>query len=229
MDVDPLASMCCWPAEVDIGGQTYQIPALPAARWWPALAEADLFRVLELIPDGAEIEDRLFSGSLTSDDLAQSLTDVIEEMTGRPLMPSMLLAGAAAGHWPVIGGSLARSGFRWDVMPIGAALDAIYSVITENMDEKKLAEFNTLLSRPAPGPDGKRRIDRRKAVADMEQFAGPMPTIGVLIATGEQSGDTLPRTQQRSQPRRLPDPFAAPRRRPGRHAGNGRPARNAAL
>jgi len=195
MDVDPAASMRCWAIDVELAGRVFTIPALPAADWWPVLIRADPATVLDLLTstDAETVDDILLTGELDP----EALTDAVEQAAGRPFMAACVLAAAANLHWPVVNGQLARRGFRWDVMPLGAALDAVHLTLTEGMDEKDRVKFLTLLDNPVPG----RKRDRKKGVEDFEVVAGPRPTTGVT-ATGAPSEGSRPRTRQRPRPPR---------------------------
>lgn len=199
MSVDPVASMGCWPLEIELGGQEYEIPALPASGWWAVLAEADLTLIVEMISgDASDLDDALLSGELTSEDMIQALTEALEEAAGRSLHVAMVLVHLAIREWPAINGQMARNGFRWDVMPLGAALDAIHSIIWEGLDEKGRKEFERILIPTKPG-----RVDREKALSEFEAMAGPRPTSGVRVRSIDaQSADTPPRTPTQPRPRR---------------------------
>lgn len=199
MDVDPSASMRMWAVEVEIGGRTFEVPALSAADWFPVLAQGDLLRVVDMIestPNGPDLDDMLLSGRVTGDEITEALTEVIEEVTGRPFHTAVMLAAFSASQWPSIGGEMARRGFRWDVMPIGAALDALYTTIVERVNPDQLPRFHALLEQPISAR-GRSRKQRERAMSDFEEMAGPRPE-GVK-STVVPSGSEHPRTRQRRQ------------------------------
>ena len=227
MDVDPAASMRCWAVEIELGGRVFEIPALPAAEWWPVLSSADLTQILDFIvstpDDPANLDDLLLSGALFGDELGVALLDAIEETAGRSFHAALVLATVMNNQWASVNGELARTGFRWDEQPLGAALDAVYSVITSRLEEDRLAEFLALLDNEAltSGKPGKRRgRNREKAVSEFESMAGPKPTAGA-VATGGPSGSERPKTRPRPQPRRQAAQSASPRRPRAPRAGSG--------
>lgn len=227
MDVDPLASMRCWAIVMDLGGREFEIPALPAVEWWPVLASGDVSQILDFIvssPDDPDnVDELILSGAVTGEDLTQALTDAIEETAGRSLHAAFVLAIVASNQWAVVGGALAQTGFRWDEQPLGAALDAIYEILTSRLDKDNLDKFLALLDNEAL-TTGKRRGRARQKVADeFEAMAGPRPTTGV-VATGERSGSERPRTRPRPQPRRRGGRSASPTRLHAGRAGSAQEA-----
>lgn len=206
MEVDPAASLRIWAVEVELGGRTFEVPALPAADWLPVLMSADPLQVLDLIrsssEDGsADLDDMILSGQVGGEELIDAMTGAIEEVTGRPYTAALVLAVAAQDRWLVVSGNLARTGFRWDEMPIGAALDAIYLTLAERIKSEDLPRFHAMMERPLASRRGAvRPADRERALTDFEELAGPRPE-GVR-SSGEQSGNARPRTQPRSRPPR---------------------------
>lgn len=227
MEVDPLASMRCWAIEIQLGGRTFEVPALPAVDWWPVLISGDLGQVLDFIlsdpDDPSNIDELLLSGTLTREELAEALTDAVEEAAGRSFHAALVIATVAVNHWGVINGTLAQCGFRWDEQPLGAALDAIYAVVVGRLDKEALDKFMAVLDNEALTSGARREKNQDKAVADFEALAGPRPTSGV-VASGEQSGSGPPRTRPRSRPRLPDDRSGEPKRPRVRRAGSGQRA-----
>lgn len=215
MDVDPLASMRCWAITMTLAGREFEIPALPAADWWPVLSEGRPTAVLDLLKSGLDdpINDLLLTGGVGLDELAESLTDVLEEVTGRSLHAAFVLVTVANLQWPLIGGHLAQHGFRWDVQPIGAALDAIYAVVVGNLEDDPRKKFLALLENEGGKPSERKR---QQIASEFEAMAGPRPAPAPVPgrATGEPSGDAPTRTPTRPRPRPQGGRSAVPRRRP---------------
>jgi hypothetical protein len=223
MDVDPLASMRCWAIEITLGGRTYDVPALPAVDWWPVLSSGDLGKILDFVvstpDDPFNLDDLLLEGELSGPDLGEALKDTIEEAAGRSLHAAYVLATVANAHWAAIGGALAQKGFRWDVAPLGAALDAIYATITSGLDEKDLAKFLAVLENEAL-TGGKKGRTSERVLNEFEEVAGPRPTAGVK-STGGPSGSARPKTRRRPRPPRPVGPSSEPTQPPGPPAGSG--------
>jgi hypothetical protein len=224
VDVDPLASMRCWAVEIELGGRVYEIPALPAVEWWPVLASGDLGQILDFIEstpdDPRNVDDLLLSGALTAEELTQALTDAIEETAGRSFHAAIVLATVASGQWAAIGGALAQTGFRWDEQPLGAALDAIYAIITERLNREALDQFLALLENEALTKGKPSARQRAKVRDEFESMAGPRPTTGV-VATGERSDSERPRTRPRPRPPLRAARSASPRPPRAGRAGSG--------
>jgi hypothetical protein len=87
VEVDPLASMRCWAIQLELGGRTYEVPALPAVDWWPVLVSADLGQILDFVvstpEDPFNLDDLLLDGAFTTAELIEVLTDALEEVAGR--------------------------------------------------------------------------------------------------------------------------------------------------
>lgn len=220
MEVDPLASMRCWAVGLELGGRTFDVPALPAADWWPVLASGDLNLILDLmVSTSGELDEMLLSGEVTQSDLSQVLTDAVEETAGRSMHSSMVLATIASMHWASINGALVRRGFRWDQQPLGAALDAIYAEVTGRLKKDELEAFSALLENEALTAGKPTPRQRDKMVNEFEGMAGPRPTAGVR-STGAPSDSARPRTRTRPRPPRRGAPSTEPTSPLGRPAGN---------
>lgn len=221
VDIDPLASMRCWAIDVELGGRTFEVPALPAVYWWPVLISGDVYQVLDLIGDSQDdIDEMILGGGLKTDDLRTSLIDAVEEAAGRSFYSSVVLASVARTQWAVVNGELVQSGFRWDEQPLGAALDALYAVIINRLEGDTRSEFLRLLDSGGPGNS---RPDRTGVVSEFESMAGPRPSTGV-VATGARSGSGRPRTRPRRPPRLPGARSAGPTTPPGPPSESGRPA-----
>jgi hypothetical protein len=207
MKVDPLASMRCWEIDVELNAEVFTIPALPAVDWWPVLASGSAASILDLIPSSEDLEEAILSGGI--DAMTEALMDAVEQATGRTFYQASLLVAVANQSWPAVGGELARRGFRWDVQSIGAALDAVYSVMMDLISkEEDRTKFLAAL-------DGEQSSE--KTAAEFESMAGPRPTSGVT-ATAEQSGRQRTRTRTRPRPDPQADPSTAPTEPPGQPA-----------
>lgn len=216
MDVDPLASMRCWAITLTLGGREYEIPALPAVDWWPVLVEANPAALLDIIPSSSDLDSQLLSGEVGAADLTEALTDAIEEATGRTMHAAYVLATVATMHWSVIGGQMAQRGFRWDVLSIGAALDAVYATIVAGMSEENSGKFLALLENEALTRPGKKRAPSKRIIDEFESMAGPRPAPAPVPgrSSAEPSGSERPKTRTRPRQPRQGGRSGAPRQQP---------------
>lgn len=191
--------MECLPIEVELGGQTYQVPALPAVDWWPIVLKLDLMAVLDLIED-TSLDDAMISGEVDPEEIQTALVDALEAVAGRSLHALYVLAATAEQHWASVSGKLALAGFRWDVMPLGAALDAIYvTIVGAFQKQEDLDKFLAVLENETLTTPGKKRAVSAKIKDEFETMAGPRPTSGVR-STGGPSGSARPRTRRQPRP-----------------------------
>lgn len=209
MEVDPLASMRCWGIEIDLGGRTYDVPALSAVDWWPVLGKANPLDVIGLI-EGGDLDERLLDGDLDHEVLIDALREAVEEAAGRSFHAAVVLVMVANSQWPIINGQLIRRGFRWEDQPLGAALDAVYALIVEVFDKEDRDKFLALLDNEALTNGKPTKRQREKLDGEFASMAGPKPTTGVK-ASAEQSGSARPKTQPRLRPPRPGGPSRAPR------------------
>jgi hypothetical protein len=200
-DVDPIASLNMWAVDVKLSGEVFEIPALPAATWFPILASGDLAGILDLIKD-PKLDDAIIDGVVQSEELSSALTDAVEAVSGRSWHVSLVLVTMAVSNWTIIGGELARRGFRWDAVPIGAALDALHLTIIEALTEDGRQRFQRLLDNTALTAAGG-RPNRDQAMSDFEVMAGPRPD--TVRSTGGQFGSGLARTPPQPQQHRQGD------------------------
>lgn len=226
MDVDPLASMRCWAVTVELGGREYDIPALPAADWWPVVVDVSPFGLVGLLKsnESADLDAMLLDGLVSTDDMTEALMDAISEVTGRTFHASFVLATVATMHWPVIGGILAQKGFRWDVMPIGAALDAIYAIVAGNLkDDAARDKFDLLLDDDSKTQPGKRKTPSKRVMNEFEAMAGPMPAPAPLPGKANGAPSVSQRSKTRTRPRQNPqgDQSVSPTRQPAQRGKSG--------
>ena len=229
--VDPIASMRCWAITVQLGGRSYDVPALPAVDWWPIIVDPRPTTFLDILSsrdpdDSYDLDTLLLNGDVSAEELDAVFREAIQEVTGRSLHVAFVTATVAADQWPVIGGLLAQSGFRWDVQSIGAALDAIHSVIVSNLEDAPRKKFLAILEDEAltdPSRKGRKRGPSREALDAFESMAGPRPAPAPSpgASTAEPSDSQPPRTQTQPLRRLQGARSGVPRRPPQTPGGSG--------
>lgn len=216
--------MRCWEVELELGGRTYTVPALPAVEWWPILVGLDLLAVLDLTGHSEEIDDRLISGELGYAELTEPLRDSLEAVAGRSLHSAYALAATADQNWSAVNGDLARLGFRWDEQSLSAALDAIYATVLRTFQKQEdLDAWLRILDDESLTAPGKKRTAAQTVKDEFATMAGPRPTGGVR-STGVRSGSAPTRTRSQPRPPRQPGPSGEPMPPPSPPAGSDRPA-----
>lgn len=196
---DPVASLRCWAVEVDFAGGVLRIPPLPASEWLICLTGLNVLSLLDLVEDRDDADWLLSSGvAWELPDLERALGELLVAAAGRSVDATLVLASVAREHWHLVGADLARMGVRFDQVPLGAALDAIYASMCRMLDEKSLPRFNELLERPLGAPDI--MLDPRVRA----RAAKPLP------ATAEQYVRVRPRTRLRRPQDRLDAPSVGP-------------------
>lgn len=158
MAADALAALKIWALDVDLGGDTFTVPPLPAVEWFLAILDEDA--ILPLIPglmDAAAeetITDMLLSGETTADEIVKRSRELLSAAAGRPWWEADRLIRSAGASWNIIGGELTRLGVDLAAVSLAAALNAIYVVCTRTMDEKERNKFDIDLRMPPIGVEG---------------------------------------------------------------------------
>lgn len=158
MAADALAALKIWALDVELGGETFTVPALPAADWFIAILDEDA--LLPLVPGlmGEEAEERvndlLLDCVITPDDVIKRSRELLTATAGRPWWEADRLIRGSAASWHIIGGELTRLGVDLHAVSLAAALNAVYVVCVRTMDEKERNKFDIDLRLPPIGVDG---------------------------------------------------------------------------
>lgn len=152
--------------DIQIGDKLYQIPALPAVVWLDILADEqpDLLGVLPGLVDDPDCGDHLtelmLDGSWTAEDYEETVLAVVAVASGRYWWTAFRLLGAAKD--PLIGdwlrGNLVLHHIDAEKLSLAAWLDALYAIMTKNMDPDRCAKFDAQLNQPPA--DGKAKMTR---------------------------------------------------------------------
>lgn len=158
MAADALAALKIWALDVELGGETFTVPALPASDWFIAVLRDDV--ALPLIPGLMEgdaedrISDQLLDGDIDIDLIVTRSRELLTEAAGRPWWEADRLIRSSGASWHIIGGELTRLGVKLEEVSLAAALNAIYVICTRTMDEKERNKFDIDLRLPPIGVDG---------------------------------------------------------------------------
>lgn len=175
---DALAALKIWALDVELGGETFTVPALPAADWFIAILDEDT--PLPLIPgmmDAAAEEaigDLLLTGAITPNDVITRSRELLTAASGRPWWEADRLIRSSAASWHIIGGELTRVGVDLHRVSLAAALNAIYVICVRTMDEKERNKFDIDLRLPPIGVEGVTTEEMYDERAAQDAFAALM-------------------------------------------------------
>lgn len=183
MAVDPVAALRIWSVTVEVAGQSYVIPALPAADWLEAILDENA--ALPIVPGMLSEEDRetlwdaVCDGEVQQVELVEANRAALEVAGGRKWWECDRLIRSSAEYWHIVGGELARLGIQVDQVPLAAVLNAIYVICVRNMDDKERNKFDLDIRRPPLGEDVEQIYDAKGAedafLALMAQSRPPTP------------------------------------------------------
>lgn len=175
---DALAALKIWAFDIDLGEQTFTVPARPAVDWFLAILAEDV--PLPLIPgmmnaDAEEqIADMLLAGEITPDDIISRTRELLTDAAGRPWWEADRLVRSSAASWNIIGGELIRLGVDLGAVSLAAALNAIYVICVRTMDEKERNKFDIDLRMAPIGVEGVQPEEMYDAKAAEAAFAALM-------------------------------------------------------
>lgn len=173
MQFDPLAALRCWPIDVELGGRTYRIPALPAAVWIETLAEGSWLDIVPgLLADaGDELDDALESGAVTHVELTAAARDALAAAVGARWWVGLKLVQALISDEQGVAGELLLSGVDMASAPLAAVVQAIYRVYTRHAGKEHIARLDMELNRPPEGVSAAEMYDEDAAADAFEAMA----------------------------------------------------------
>jgi hypothetical protein len=173
VDIDALPSLRCWAVEVDIGGEAYRIPPLPAADWLIAIS-ASFTRVVPGMLEGdiEDLLDRVSYGDVPYAEVRAASRDAIAQVAGMKWWAAARLVYYLGSHWSTIGGALLLRGADPSTHSIGAVLTSTYRVLLENCkNEQERVKLDYELERPPAGIPISQMYDANKATASFMALA----------------------------------------------------------
>lgn len=158
--MDPLVGLRPVEVIVELGEYEYTIPPLPAADWIAAVLTTDGGSIVPGLLNAADQRDvwsAFVVGDFDGDELADVERAALEVAAGRPWWEAdrLVRSLAAQENWPTLHGELMLRGLDLAVLPLAAALNAIYALIRKMIshDEAALARFDANLAYIPPGVD----------------------------------------------------------------------------
>lgn len=178
-NLDPLASLRPWGFMVDLGGREYEIQPRTGAQWLEVLLPNPL-ELGDILPgmlgeaEQEELEEALMAGTVSESDIREACYEVIALASGREWWWTLTLVQSATTVWLQIYGQLVAQGVRFDSLPLGAVLDAMYATIASRMSKEQLLSFNSELSKPPAGyaPELSREDEEAQFLALMNTMQG---------------------------------------------------------
>lgn len=152
MQIEPAATLAQWAIDVDIAGETYTIPALPASEWLLAVLAGSWLDILPGLlsgEDGERIDELIVDGALTFDDLVGPARDALAAAAGTKWWTAARLGQAAVDSW--VAHELQLRGLDPARMPLAAFLAGAYRAATRASDEAKRMQLDMELDRPPKG------------------------------------------------------------------------------
>lgn len=154
--VNPLGSLRNWDLIVSLGGREYTLRPATAEEWLSILLEPDI-DLSDILPgmlddeDQSDLEETVFAGQVTEEELTGTALEVLTEAAGRDWWWALKLITFATGAWSVIYGRLLTQGIDPAKLTLGAFLDAMYLTCVQNMSKENRSSFDRELEAPPPG------------------------------------------------------------------------------
>jgi hypothetical protein len=135
---------------ISFEGVSYALPAMDAVQWLVHLdgPNPDLY---EIFPGLAgqqaleHVEDALWEGRVSHDDIANLSLEALAVAADRPWWVALRVIGAAKANWEMVHVNQAVG------MSLAGWLDEIWSKIMERIDPKKKASWVSDIERPPKG------------------------------------------------------------------------------
>lgn len=167
MKFEPAAMVRCWAVDVDIGGRTATIPALPAGPWLAALVVDGWAGIVPgLLLDGP-VDDLIADGRATTKECETAARAALAAAAGCPWWTAQRLAHGCATAG--LGAELTVRGVDPARLPLGAYLAAAYRLATRSLDPAKVARLDAQLDAPPVGVPVEEWWDRAAAAQQFTQ------------------------------------------------------------
>jgi hypothetical protein len=148
------------PVDIKIEGETFTIPALPAADWLVPLmdwASLDLFEVFPGFLSGEDQErvwDMIMDGSLPIDEIGELAFQVISTASGRPWWVALRLVALIANNSHTLGAEMLMRGVDAERLSFSGWLDVSLYVALRSMKKEEVTMFTMRLEQVPPQEAG---------------------------------------------------------------------------
>lgn len=164
---DGRASLRISAVEVRLSQHVYTIPALPASRWLPLIAECDWFGIVPGLIGDCDDESRLLLES--GGEMVSAARDAVEVVCGMRWWAAARLAKTVLESVDIAGALVCR-GVLADSVSVGAFVAATYFLLVENCDQKGRARVDSEINRIPPGVKTRELYDPVVASRQFERF-----------------------------------------------------------
>ena len=153
---DPIWSLQPWPVVLELGERTLEIPALPASQWLAVLMVGEL-ELEDIVPgllceeDADEVEEALYTGLLTLEQLNMLALDVVSQVSGRPWWVALRLVELARLHWDNLATEMTRADASR--LSLSGWLDVLFVALLRAMEEGRRQMFLLKLEQPPKALD----------------------------------------------------------------------------
>lgn len=148
------------PVEVELAGRVFTIPALDAVGWVRLLLPVDTYEIFPVLA-GQEaidlVEDMLWEGEISPDELAKIGLDVISTAADRPWWTAMKILLSAAQAWDRVHANNAAG------LSLAGWLDQLWSNMVPYIDPKKFTAVQVDLATPPKGWESEVDFDAEEA------------------------------------------------------------------
>lgn len=176
---NPAASL--WPTDsvVHVAGRDVVVPAQPAAVWLEllmgALDDFDLDAIFPALADEDDqdyVEQALYAGRLTVNDLQMLGLELVCLVSGRPWWVAIRMVHIVEKQWSILGSALVMRGVDASRLSLSAWLDALWLVMFDHIPHDKWLMVSAQLEAPPPGQTPENPLDSMEMSTD--QFTSLM-------------------------------------------------------
>lgn len=149
-----LASLDMWGVEVELGGQVFHVPPLPASEWFVAILSNEAWPIIPGMCSDEEAErlfDMVLLGEVRDAEVVRANRDALSEVAGWRWWEAERLIVSVAAFWKQLGGLLLSQGVKLNDSSLGAVLATVYSLAAINMKPEDKIAFDAQISAPPMG------------------------------------------------------------------------------
>lgn len=143
------AALRCWPIQINLAGETFIIPGLPAIKWILKIADEDWLGIIPGLVQGDEIDD-ILENSVSRNIVVSAARDAVSIATGMPWWSACRLTKLAVEDVE-FAGALIIAGIDTDHVSIGGFCAACYRLLVGEQDKKQRSKIDFDLGKIPPG------------------------------------------------------------------------------